>query len=65
MLDRSIRHGIVAVSFWSVPHPCLPTADFPRAAALRKSIIALPVHQELGVRELERIVEDVLDAAKS
>lgn len=60
LLDRLARQGVAAVNFWSVPHPCLPTADFPRAGALRKSIIALPVHQELGVRELERIVDAVL-----
>jgi dTDP-4-amino-4,6-dideoxygalactose transaminase len=44
------------VDFWSTPHPCLPVEGFPRAAALRESIIALPVHQELGARKLERIV---------
>lgn len=60
LLDRLTRRGITALSFWLVPHPCLPVADFPRAAALRNSIIALPVHQELGIRELERIVDAVL-----
>jgi dTDP-4-amino-4,6-dideoxygalactose transaminase len=60
LLDRLIRQGIAAINFWSVPHPCLPTRNYPRAAELRKSIIALPVHQELGVRELERIVDAVL-----
>ncbi len=65
LLDRLARRGIVAANYWSVPHPCLPTADFPRAAALRKSIIALPVHQELGARELERIVEAVLASLES
>lgn len=60
LLNRLSRHGIAAIDFWSVPHPCLPAEDFPRAAALRESIIALPVHQELGVRELERIIESVL-----
>ncbi len=60
LLDRLVRHGIVASSFWPIPHPCLPVADFPRAAALRKSTIALPVHQELGFRELELMANTVL-----
>jgi dTDP-4-amino-4,6-dideoxygalactose transaminase len=60
MLDRLSQHGVAALNFWAVPHPCLPARDFPRAAALRESIIALPVHQELGVRELERIIDAVL-----
>jgi hypothetical protein len=64
LLDRLAWHGIAALNFWSVPHPSLPVADFPRAAALRESIIALPVHQELGVRELKRIVDAVLDGVE-
>jgi dTDP-4-amino-4,6-dideoxygalactose transaminase len=43
----------------------LPVEGFPRAAALRESILALPVHQELGVRELERIVDTVLSNPRS
>jgi perosamine synthetase len=62
LLDRLARYGIAAIDFWSVPHPRLPARDFPRAAALRESIVALPVHQELGARELERIVDAVLGA---
>ncbi len=64
LLDQLTQRGIAAVNFWAVPHRCLSVAEFPRAAALRKSIIALPVHQELGVRELELIVEAVLDSSK-
>jgi dTDP-4-amino-4,6-dideoxygalactose transaminase len=56
------RYGVAAVDFWSVPHPSLPVADFPQAAALRDSVITLPVHQELSVRELERIVDAVLSS---
>jgi len=60
LLDRLYRHGIVASNSWSVPHPDLEATDFPRAAALRKIIGALPVHQELGIEELERIAGAVL-----
>ena len=65
LLHRLAGRGIAAVDFWSTPHPCLPVEGFPRAAALRESIIALPVHQELGVRELERIVDTVLSNPRS
>lgn len=40
-------------------------ADFPRAAVLREGIVALPVHQELGIRDLERIVDITLDGLGS
>jgi dTDP-4-amino-4,6-dideoxygalactose transaminase len=59
MLDKLSRHGVAAIDLWAIPHPRLPVVDFPRAAALRESVIALPVHQELGARELERIVDAV------
>lgn len=65
LLPRLGGHGIAALDFWRVPHPCLPVADFPEAASLRKTIIGLPVHQELGVRELERIVDAVLDSVEA
>ncbi len=59
-LDRLRRYGVAAGNLWSVPHPALPVADFPQAAALRDTVISLPVHQELSVRELGRIVDAVL-----
>jgi dTDP-4-amino-4,6-dideoxygalactose transaminase len=62
LLDELDRRGIGALDFWAVPHPCLPEAGFPRAAALRKSIVGLPVHQELNTPELERIVDVVHSA---
>jgi dTDP-4-amino-4,6-dideoxygalactose transaminase len=60
LLDRLHQHGIWVENSWPVPHPDLKATDFPRAAALRKNVITLPVHQELGIKELERIVSVVL-----
>jgi dTDP-4-amino-4,6-dideoxygalactose transaminase len=58
-----LRHlrakGIRALDLWSVPHPSLPRDRFPRAAALRRTVIGLPVHQELRRRDLERIAATV------
>jgi perosamine synthetase len=65
VLARLSRYGIVAGYVWPIPHPCLPEASFPQAAALRKNTIALPVHQELRVQELERIVDAVHHSLKS
>ena len=52
------RNGIDALDFWSIPHSSLPSG-FPRAAELRRSIVGLPVHQELRRSDLERIVRTV------
>jgi perosamine synthetase len=65
LLEELARRSIAALNIWQVPHPFLPAADFPRVAALRKSVIALPVHQGLGILELEWIVEAVLGCSDS
>jgi perosamine synthetase len=54
-LGRLRAAGIRALDLWSVPHPALDQQRFPRAAALRQTLVGLPVHQELRPRDLERI----------
>jgi dTDP-4-amino-4,6-dideoxygalactose transaminase len=51
--------GIVGTQLWMVPHPSLPVARHPAAAALRERLVALPVHQELRRRDLDRIASAV------
>jgi CelD/BcsL family acetyltransferase involved in cellulose biosynthesis len=51
--------GIHALDFWSVPHPTLPVERFPRAQALRSSVVGLPVHQELSADDVARIADAV------
>jgi dTDP-4-amino-4,6-dideoxygalactose transaminase len=62
LLDRLRRCGVTAFDLWSVPHPTLPAADFPRAGSLRAGVVALPVHQELRRVDLDRIAEAVIGA---
>ena len=59
LLRRLRAQGIRALDLWSVPHPSLPRDGFPRAAALRRTLVGLPVHQELRRRDLERIAAAV------
>ena len=49
------ERGVRPLDFWSVPHPALPAGDFPAAARRRARTVALPVHQELRRRDLERV----------
>ena len=49
--------GIRPLDLWPNPHPVLPRADFPRADALRRRIIGIPVHQELRGKDVARIVK--------
>jgi dTDP-4-amino-4,6-dideoxygalactose transaminase len=51
--------GIRAMDLWSVPHPSMDEHRFPRAAALRRTLVGLPVHQELRRCDLDRIAAAV------
>jgi CelD/BcsL family acetyltransferase involved in cellulose biosynthesis/dTDP-4-amino-4,6-dideoxygalactose transaminase len=61
LLERLARRGIEALDFWSHAHPRLDTRAFPEIAARRASTVALPVHQELGPGDIERILAAVAD----
>ncbi len=65
LFDQLARNAIQVGYLWPRPHSSLPAADFPRVVALKKSTVVLPVHQELGVGELERIVDSVLNSLGS
>jgi CelD/BcsL family acetyltransferase involved in cellulose biosynthesis len=59
LLDRLAGHGVVALDFWSAPHPKLPVERFPELAVRRATTIGLPVHQELRPVDLERMVSAI------
>jgi perosamine synthetase len=54
-LERLRWHRVRALNFWSAPHPSLPTQRFPRALELRRTVVGLPVHQELRPRDVDRV----------
>jgi len=55
LLDRLAEHGIEGLDFWSVPHPSLEVDRFPEIRDRRARTVALPVHQELRLTDVERI----------
>jgi perosamine synthetase len=65
LLERLTGRGISAIDFWSIPHPALPTERFPRAAELRGRLLGLPVHQELALRDVQRIAKAVRGRPRS
>jgi CelD/BcsL family acetyltransferase involved in cellulose biosynthesis len=62
---ETIQHlnarGIRVLDFWSVPHASLRVDAFPNAAARRRRVVGLPVHQELRARDIDGIVAAVRD----
>ena len=65
LLGRLTRVGVRALDFWSVPHPLLDVARFPRERALREKVVVLPVHQELRPRDIRRVARAVRPAPKA
>jgi dTDP-4-amino-4,6-dideoxygalactose transaminase len=66
VLEGLQARGVLALNFWSLPHPSLESAKHPRAARRRERTIGLPVHQELRARDVDRIadvVEQVVSVA--
>jgi CelD/BcsL family acetyltransferase involved in cellulose biosynthesis len=55
LVDRLARAGIRGLDLWSVAHPSLPKERFPAAAERRETTVALPVHQELRLVDIERV----------
>jgi CelD/BcsL family acetyltransferase involved in cellulose biosynthesis len=56
LMARLERHRIIPLDLWSIAHPLLPAEEFPQAARLRKTVVGLPVHQELRLDDVERLV---------
>ncbi|MGH2763801.1 MAG: GNAT family N-acetyltransferase, partial [Thermoleophilaceae bacterium] len=59
LLGRLAERSIKALDLWSATHPAIPASDHPDAAERRATTVGLPVHQELGVGDLDRIVDAV------
>ena len=62
VVDRLARRGIMESRMWTVPHPVMDAGAFPGAAALRARLVGLPVHQELGPEDVDRIADAVASA---
>jgi hypothetical protein len=59
VLESLAEQHVIDGKMWTTPHPALPVESFPGAAHLRARLIAAPVHQELGSRDLDRIVSAI------
>ena len=59
LLEDLAGRGIHAHDLFSAPHPALPSEQFPGAGALRRKLVGLPVHQELSLEQIERVVTAV------
>ena len=61
-LERLAAQGVEGADAWPISHPSLPTRNFPSAAALRSTLVGLPVHHELRDSDLDRVAGAALKA---
>lgn len=67
--DSALRllwsRGIQAVDFWRSGHPSVPGGHFPEVEALRRRVVELPCHQDLGPEQLERVARVAREALET
>jgi dTDP-4-amino-4,6-dideoxygalactose transaminase len=54
--------GIETVDFWRVGHPACPVDEFPEVAALRRRVLEIPLHQDLGPEDMAYVAQSVEEA---
>jgi len=57
--------GVEAVNYWTTYHPLQTPGEFPEADDLRRTVLELPIHQDLSPRVIERLAHVVRDAVTS
>jgi len=53
------RAGVETVAFWREGSPRVDLSRFPTVARLRRTVLELPIHQDLGPEALDRMAEVV------
>jgi dTDP-4-amino-4,6-dideoxygalactose transaminase len=56
-IARLLDHGVRALEVWPVPHPVLDRRRFAELRPVREGLLALPVHQSMADRHVDRVLE--------
>lgn len=51
------RFGIDSHVWWRYLHPSVPWEAFPAARSLKEGVLGFPIHQDLEILHMEKIVE--------
>jgi len=57
IVRRLARGAVASVQWWGTFHRAVPWRQFPEAEWLKRNVVALPVHQDLGVAHMRRVAE--------
>jgi hypothetical protein len=59
---RLLARGVETVDFWREGDARCPTDEFPETASLRRRVLELPVHQDLGPEDMALVARAVQEA---
>ena len=59
---RLAARGIETVEFWNTGHPACDLSEFPEVGALRRRVLELPLHQDLGPEDMAYLATAVEEA---
>jgi hypothetical protein len=59
---RLAAKGIETVDFWREGHALCPAAEFPEVEGLRRRVLELPVHQDLGPEDMAHVARCAREA---
>jgi dTDP-4-amino-4,6-dideoxygalactose transaminase len=54
--------GIETIEFWNEGHPSCARGEFPEVDGLRRRVLELPIHQDLGPDDVAYVCEAVEEA---
>lgn len=52
------ERGVVTHPWWKRFHPAVPWEEFPDAVFLKQRLFGLPIHQDLTLKHMDRIIEE-------
>jgi selenocysteine lyase/cysteine desulfurase len=55
-----LQHGVSTIHYWAAGHPAIEDGKFPNVLRRRATTLAVPVHQGLSTKDVDRIAEAVL-----
>jgi len=50
-------HGVITHPYWNRFHPAVPWHEFPDAVFLKERVLGLPIHQDLTLSHLDRLID--------
>jgi perosamine synthetase len=53
---------VETIDFWQRFHPACDPAQFPEVAKLRRTVLEIPCHQDLGTDQMQAVASAVREA---